>query len=72
MRYLAFAGEGHGFRGAAAIRRSIEAELSFLGQVFGFVPADDLEPLEMPGLDHWRAGAGRRSPSDVEAAPSGA
>ncbi|HEX5147471.1 MAG TPA: prolyl oligopeptidase family serine peptidase [Candidatus Limnocylindrales bacterium] len=52
--YLPFVGEGHGFRGAAAIRRSLEAELSFLGQVFGFVPADALEPVEMPGLDAWR------------------
>jgi dipeptidyl aminopeptidase/acylaminoacyl peptidase len=52
--YLAFEGEGHGFRGSAAIRRSLEAELSFLGQVFGFTPADDLEPLDMPGLEAWR------------------
>ncbi len=53
--YLAFEGEGHGFRGAYAIRRTLEARLSFLGQVFGFEPADALEPLEMPGLDAWRA-----------------
>ena len=33
-----FEGEGHGFRGADAIRRTLEAELSFLGQVFGFEP----------------------------------
>ena len=52
--YLAFEGEGHGFRGAYAIRRTIEARLSFLGQVFGFVPDDQLEPLEVPGLDTWR------------------
>ncbi len=52
--YLAFEGEGHGFRGAAAIRRALEAELSFLGQVFGFEPADDLDPIEMPGLAAWR------------------
>ena len=39
--YLAFEGEGHGFRGATAIRASLEAELSFLGAVFGFAPADD-------------------------------
>ncbi len=51
--YIAFEGEGHGFRGAFAIRRMYEAELSFLGQVFGFTPADTLEPLEMPGLDTW-------------------
>ena len=53
--YLAFEGEGHGFRGAVAIRRSLEADLSFLGQVFGFEPADELEPLDMPGLAAWRA-----------------
>ncbi len=53
--YIAFEGEGHGFRGAFAIRRTIEARLSFLGQVFGFEPADELEPLEMPGLEAWRA-----------------
>ena len=53
--YIAFEGEGHGFRGAYAIRRTIEARLSFLGQVFGFVPDDQLEPLEVPGLDTWPA-----------------
>jgi dipeptidyl aminopeptidase/acylaminoacyl peptidase len=53
--YLPFEGEGHGFRGAVAIRRSIEAELSFLGQVFGFVPADVLEPVQLAGLDEWRS-----------------
>jgi dipeptidyl aminopeptidase/acylaminoacyl peptidase len=51
--YLAFEGEGHGFRGAHAIRRTLEARLSFLGQVFGFEPADDLEKVGMPGLDAW-------------------
>ena len=53
--YLLFEGEGHGFRGEAAIRRSIEAELSFLGQVFGFEPADALEPVEVLGLAAWQA-----------------
>jgi dipeptidyl aminopeptidase/acylaminoacyl peptidase len=43
--YLAFAGEGHGFRKAENIRRSYEATLSFYGQVFGFEPADAIEPL---------------------------
>ena len=70
--YLAFEGEGHGFRGAVAIRRSLEAELAFLGQVFGFEPADRLEPLEMPGLDRWRANARHRSGGALEASrPSG-
>jgi len=53
--YLAFEGEGHGFRGAPAIRRSLEAELSFLAQVFGFEPADTIEPVTLAGLDAWRA-----------------
>ncbi|MBD3943700.1 S9 family peptidase [Microbacterium sp. NEAU-LLC] len=34
--YLAFEGEGHGFRRADTIVRTLEAELAFLGQVFGF------------------------------------
>jgi hypothetical protein len=33
-----FAGEGHGFRRAATMTASLEAELSLYGQVFGFVP----------------------------------
>jgi dipeptidyl aminopeptidase/acylaminoacyl peptidase len=52
--YLAFEGEGHGFRGEAAQRRTLEARLSFLGTVFGFTPADDLPPLEVHGIDRWQ------------------
>jgi dipeptidyl aminopeptidase/acylaminoacyl peptidase len=43
--YLAFEGEDHGFRKAENIIRSFEAELSFYGQVFGFTPVDDIEPV---------------------------
>ena len=53
--YIAFEGEAHGFRGEVAIRRTLEARLSFLGAIFGFAPADDLEPLPLPGLAEWRA-----------------
>ncbi len=53
--YIAFEGEGHGFRGATAIRRSLEAQLAFLGAVFGFTPADELEPLDIPRLAEWQA-----------------
>ena len=42
---LYFEGEDHGFRKAENIIRSFEAELSFYGQVFGFTPADDIEPV---------------------------
>ena len=33
-------------RGAPTYR----AELAFLGRVFGFTPADGIEPMEIPGL----------------------
>jgi dipeptidyl aminopeptidase/acylaminoacyl peptidase len=45
--YLAFEGEGHGFRKAENIERSTEAELFFYGWVFGFVPAGDIAPIEI-------------------------
>jgi dipeptidyl aminopeptidase/acylaminoacyl peptidase len=53
--YVAFEGEGHGFRGQVAQRRTLEARLAFLGAVFGFEPADELEPLEIVGLEAWDA-----------------
>jgi dipeptidyl aminopeptidase/acylaminoacyl peptidase len=49
--YLLFPGEGHGFRRAENQRRSREAELSFFAQVFGFELADDIEPIEVQGLE---------------------
>jgi hypothetical protein len=45
--YLPFAGEQHGFRMAASQTRALEAEQSFYAAVFGFTPADLLEPLEL-------------------------
>jgi dipeptidyl aminopeptidase/acylaminoacyl peptidase len=48
--YLAFEGEGHGFRKRENLRRSLEATLSFIGQVFGFTAADELEPLAIAHL----------------------
>jgi len=52
---LIFPGEGHGFRGADAMRRSLEAELSFLAQVFGFELADGAPTLGLDGIEAWRA-----------------
>ncbi len=52
--YLLFEGEDHGFRGRDAIIRSFGAELSFYAQVFGFEPADDIEPLEIQFLGESR------------------
>jgi dienelactone hydrolase len=48
--YLTFAGEQHGFRQAATIRRALEAELYFYGKVLGFEPADELEPVTIEFL----------------------
>ncbi len=48
--YLAFEGEQHGFRKAENIKRALEAELHFYSRIFGFEPADELEPLEIPNL----------------------
>ncbi len=65
--YLAFEGEAHGFRGGSAIRRAAEAELAFLGAVFGFSPAGSLPELALPGLDAWQKNARRRSSVGVQA-----
>ncbi len=52
---MRFEGEGHGFRLADSRRATYEAELAFLGRVFGFTPADDVPPLEIPGLEAFAA-----------------
>jgi dipeptidyl aminopeptidase/acylaminoacyl peptidase len=45
VAYLEFEGEQHGFRKAENIVRSLEAELTFYGRVFGFTPAGPLPPI---------------------------
>ncbi|MEL6602068.1 MAG: S9 family peptidase [Cyanobacteria bacterium J06614_10] len=50
VAYLLFEGEQHGFRKAENIRRALDAELSFYAQIFGFEPADDIEPVEILNL----------------------
>jgi dipeptidyl aminopeptidase/acylaminoacyl peptidase len=49
VAYVVFEGEGHGFRQAANIRASLDGELSFYAQVFGFdLPADEgIEPIDL-------------------------
>ena len=49
--YLLFPGEDHGFRSAEVVVRSFEAELSFYGQIFGFQPADAIEPIVVEFLE---------------------
>jgi dipeptidyl aminopeptidase/acylaminoacyl peptidase len=48
--YLLFDGEGHGFRRGENIVRALEAELSFYAQLFGFDPADPIEPVPIRNL----------------------
>jgi dipeptidyl aminopeptidase/acylaminoacyl peptidase len=50
VAYITFAGEQHGFRKAENIIRSLEAELYFYGAVFGFTPADRIEPVLIDNL----------------------
>jgi dipeptidyl aminopeptidase/acylaminoacyl peptidase len=50
VAYLAFEGEQHGFRRADTIIRCLEAELYFYGKVFGFEPADRIEPVEIRNM----------------------
>lgn len=45
--YVLFEGESHGFRSASNISRALEVELSFLGQMLDFAPADQFEPVEI-------------------------
>jgi dipeptidyl aminopeptidase/acylaminoacyl peptidase len=50
VAYVPFAGEQHGFRKAENIIRSLEAELYFYGAVFGFEPADAIDPVAIDNL----------------------
>ncbi len=50
VAYLAFEGEGHGFRRAENIKRSLEAELYFYSRIFGFPLADPVEPVVIENL----------------------
>lgn len=50
VAYLLFEGEGHGFRKAENIKRTLEASLYFYARVFGFTPADAVEPVQIDNL----------------------
>jgi dipeptidyl aminopeptidase/acylaminoacyl peptidase len=51
VAFVTFKGEQHGFRKAESIIRSLEAELSFYAQIFGFEPAGDIEPVMVENLE---------------------
>jgi dipeptidyl aminopeptidase/acylaminoacyl peptidase len=50
VAYMEFTGESHGFRRAETIIASKEAELTFLGRVFGFTPDGDLPEIAIENL----------------------
>lgn len=45
--HVEFEGERHGFRREDSRRRALELEFAFLGQLFGFAPADDLPTVDL-------------------------
>ncbi|MBN2074868.1 MAG: S9 family peptidase [Dehalococcoidales bacterium] len=51
VAYLLFEGEQHGFRKAENIKRALDAELYFYSKIFGFEPADHIEPVMIENLD---------------------
>ncbi|MBI1293721.1 prolyl oligopeptidase family serine peptidase [bacterium] len=50
VAYVPFEGEQHGFRRAENIKRTLEGELYFYSRIFGFTPADEIEPVEIENL----------------------
>ncbi len=50
VAYVPFEGEQHGFRRAESIKRALEGELYFYSRIFGFAPADRLEPVPIENL----------------------
>jgi len=45
VAYVPFEGEQHGFRRSENIKRALDAEFYFYARIFGFEPADPLEPV---------------------------
>ncbi|MEO1147820.1 MAG: prolyl oligopeptidase family serine peptidase [Cyanobacteria bacterium J06638_22] len=50
VAYLLFEGEQHGFRKSENIKRTLDGELYFYAQVFGFQVADAIEPVAIANL----------------------
>ncbi|HEV2762226.1 MAG TPA: prolyl oligopeptidase family serine peptidase, partial [Pyrinomonadaceae bacterium] len=50
VAYVAFEGEQHGFRRAENIKRALDGEFYFYSRVFGFRPADPIEPVPIQNL----------------------
>ncbi len=51
VAYVPFEGEQHGFRKAESIEAALHSELYFYSQVFGFEPAEQIEPVAIHNLN---------------------
>ncbi len=45
VAYVTFEGEQHGFRKAENIKKALDGEFYFYSQIFGFIPADEIEAI---------------------------
>ncbi|OAB55979.1 hypothetical protein AY599_21710 [Leptolyngbya valderiana BDU 20041] len=52
VAYVPFEGERHGFRQAETIKRALDAEFYFYSRVFGYEPAEAIDPVEIENLDN--------------------
>ena len=50
VAYISFEQESHGFRIAENIKKALDSEFYFYARVFGFEPADAIEPIEIINL----------------------
>jgi dipeptidyl aminopeptidase/acylaminoacyl peptidase len=50
VAYVLYEGEQHGFRKAENIKRTLDGEFYFYSRVFGFTPADTIEPVPIDNL----------------------
>ncbi|WP_254721837.1 alpha/beta hydrolase family protein [Kovacikia minuta] len=50
VAYVLYEGEQHGFRKAENIKRTMDGEFYFYAKVFGFEPADRIEPVTIENL----------------------
>ncbi len=50
VAYVPFEGEQHGFRRAENIKRALDGEFYFYARIFGFTPAEALEPVPIENL----------------------
>jgi hypothetical protein len=50
VAYVLYPGEQHGFRKAENIKRTLDGEFYFYSRVFGFTPAEAIEPVLIENL----------------------